>query len=147
MATPSIPYTTMAQVLSLVGLEVSEVSPVIINNSPIGMLTEAALLTRLPNHETLAGTDSGEMLLNGWATLYGALQLLTLSPHIFVQTSTFEGETFTKRSINIAAIQRTLTEQFLAIESRLKSKGEAQGTTSYGFVGIASPSYDVIAGV
>lgn len=147
MAAPNIPYTTMAQVLSLVGLDISEVAPVIINNSPIGTLTEAALLTRLPNHETLAGTDSGEMLLNGWATLYGALQLVTLSPHIFVQTSTFEGETFTKRSINITAIQRSLTEQLLAIEARLKSSSAVQGTTSYGFVGIASPSYDVIAGV
>ena len=147
MAAPNIPYTTMAQVLSLVGLDISEVAPVIINNSPIGTLTEAALLTRLPNHETLAGTDSGEMLLNGWATLYGALQLVTLSPHIFVQTSTFEGETFTKRSINITAIQRSLTEQLLAIEARLKSSSGVQGTTSYGFVGIASPSYDVIAGV
>ena len=147
MAAPNIPYTTMTQVLSLVGLDISEVAPVIINNSPIGTLTEAALLTRLPNHETLAGTDSGEMLLNGWATLYGALQLVTLSPHIFVQTSTFEGETFTKRSINITAIQRSLTEQLLAIEARLKSSSAVQGTTSYGFVGIASPSYDVIAGV
>jgi hypothetical protein len=147
MASPSIPYTTLNAIAATLGLDVVDVPNFVTNNTSLSVLVTAGLLVKIPNHESLSGSDTGTTLLKAWATFYGALQLTVLAPSMFLQSSTFEGHTETVGKADVAVIRDHIQSQLQEIEAAIKSQGVVSGQISYGLMGRASPAYDPITGV
>ena len=140
-------YTTMADVIALAYVTNPTRFPVFGDGSPLPKLVNSMLLVRLPKHETYANTDEGLNLLYVWSNLYAVKMLTTLAPHIFTQSSTFEGDTVTKRAFDFQAFVAELNENLKAVESTLLAMASAAaGEATYGLIGKASPAYNPITG-
>ena len=139
-------YTTMDAVTALAHIANPSQYPIFSDTSPLPRFVDSMLLVRLPKHETYAGTDEGLNLLFAWSNLYAVKSLTTLAPHLFTETSTFEGDTVIKRQINFRAFVEELNTNLKNIEDALLALGVGSEPASYGLIGKATPTYNPIEG-
>lgn len=144
-----LPYTSFADILSLLAIPCDEASAVT-NEAALEPILKASLALKIPQHEVIKTLDGGADLLKAWANYTGAFALLGFAPHLVTTMSTTKGDSLTKVTPPIKLMLETFSQQatvFADAANKLYSDSVSASVVIYPLFGAAKPSYDPITGL